>query len=336
MASFSPSHAFFSRTEVCARTPEVVGWVVALQEAKKKKTKTVEREVERWDRINEQKAIWLRPREEITEKEYEDFYKSVTKDWSEPLVHMHFSAEGEAEFKALLYIPKRSPADIFSQYFGKQTSIKLYVRRVLVADVFDDMLPKYLHFVRGVVDSDDLPLNVSREQLQQHNVLGIISKKLVRKTLETVRKMFLDANKKREEQQKQLEETSEEQEKEKIKKEMQQPSLYDQFYKEFGRNLMLGCYEDDENRLKIAKVLKFYSNTSPTEPISLEAYVSRMKEGQPAIYYAAGETAQQLLSQPQMQFFTKKGYEVLFLLEAMDEPCIQRLGDFDGQADRRA
>lgn len=281
--------------------------------------------------MNQQKAIWLRPKEDITEKEYNDFYKSLTKDWSEPLVHMHFSAEGEVEFKALLFIPKRSPADVFTQYFGKQTSIKLYVRRVLVADVFDDMLPKYLHFVRGVVDSDDLPLNVSREQLQQHKILDIISKKIVRKTLDTIRKMYLDGKKAKDELQQQLEETEEEDKKKEIKKQMNEPSDFTNFYREFSRNLMLGCYEDDANRSRIAKVLQFYTNKSIKEPVSLETYVQNMKEGQTSIYYAAGDSMDQLMSQPQMQIFKKKDYEVLFLLESMDEPCVQRLADFDGE-----
>ncbi|KAL8434089.1 hypothetical protein Efla_001561 [Eimeria flavescens] len=297
---------------------------------KKPKTKTVEKEVHEWEQVNQQKALWLRPKEEITEKEYTDFYKSLTKDWSEPLVHMHFSAEGEVEFKALLFIPKRSPADVFTQYFGKQTSIKLYVRRVLVADVFDDLLPKYLHFIRGVVDSDDLPLNVSREQLQQHKILDIISKKMVRKTLDTIRKMYLDGKKHKEELKQQLEEAAEDK-KQEIQKQLAEPSDFDNFYKEFSRNLMLGCYEDDANRSRIAKVLQFYTSKNREKPVSLETYVQNMPEGQTSIYYAAGDNLEQLLSQPQMQIFQKKGYEVLFLLESMDEPCVQRLAEFDGK-----
>lgn len=300
-------------------------------EQKKPSTKKVEVEETSWELVNEQKALWLRPKEDISEKEYSDFYKSLTKDWSEPMVRMHFSAEGEVEFRALLFIPKRSPADVFTQYFGKQTSIKLYLRRVLVADVFDELLPKYLHFVRGVVDSDDLPLNVSREQLQQHKILGIISSKIVRKTLETVRKMYMDAKKHREELQRQLTEADDEDKKKSLQKQIDEPSDFDKFYKEFSRNLMLGCYEDDVNRSRIAKVLQFYSSSNPTTPISLETYVQNMPEGQTAIYYAAGDSIEQLTSQPQMQFFKKKGFDVLFLLESMDEPCIQRLGDFDGQ-----
>lgn len=301
------------------------------EKEKKPKTKTVEKEVQEWEQVNQQKAIWLRPKEEITEAEYTDFYKSLTKDWSEPLIHMHFSAEGEVEFKALLFIPKRSPADVFTQYFGKQTSIKLYVRRVLVADVFDDLLPKYLHFVRGVVDSDDLPLNVSREQLQQHKILNIISKKIVRKTLDTIRKMYLDSNKSKEELQKKLEAETDEDKKKEIQKKMDEPSDFTKFYREFSRNLMLGCYEDDANRTRIAKVLQFYSSHNTREPVSLEKYIQNMPEGQTSIYYAAGDNLDHLMTQPQMQIFAKKGYEVLFLLESMDEPCVQRLGDFEGK-----
>ncbi|KAL8446500.1 hypothetical protein Emed_004954 [Eimeria media] len=300
-------------------------------EEKKPKTKTIEVEEQHWERVNEQKALWLRPKEEITPKEYADFYKSLTKDWSEPLVYMHFSAEGEVEFKALLFIPKRSPADVFSQYFGKQTSIKLYVRRVLVADAFDDLLPKYLHFIRGVVDSDDLPLNVSREQLQQHKILDIISKKIVRKTLDTIRKMYVDSRKKREELEKEREAETDEEKRKDLSKQLDQPSEFDNFYKEFSRNLMLGCYEDDNNRSRIAKVLQFFSSKHQTKPISLETYVQEMPEDQNAIYYAAGESMQQLLSQPQMQYFQKKGYDVLMLLESMDEPCVQRLTEFEGK-----
>ncbi|KAL8427960.1 hypothetical protein ACSSS7_007450 [Eimeria intestinalis] len=301
------------------------------KKTEKKKTKTIEVEEQNWERVNEQKALWLRPKEEITSKEYADFYKSLTKDWSEPLVHMHFSAEGEVEFKALLFIPKRSPADVFSQYFGKQTSIKLYVRRVLVADAFDDLVPRYLHFVRGVVDSDDLPLNVSREQLQQHKILDIISKKVVRKTLDTIRKMYVDSRKKKEELEKELERETDEEKRKNLTKQIEEPSEYDNFYKEFSRNLMLGCYEDDINRSRIAKVLQFFTSKHQEKPISLETYVQHMPSDQNAIYYAAGESMQQLLSQPQMQYFQKKGYDVLMLLESMDEPCIQRLTEFEGK-----
>ncbi|KAL8442011.1 hypothetical protein Emag_006718 [Eimeria magna] len=318
--------------DLIGRYSQFMAYPIFLRVTKKeKKTKTVEVEEQRWERVNEQKALWLRPKEEITPKEYADFYKSLTKDWSEPLVQMHFSAEGEVEFKALLFIPKRSPADVFSQYFGKQTSIKLYVRRVLVADAFDDLLPKYLHFIRGVVDSDDLPLNVSREQLQQHKILDIISKKIVRKTLDTIRKMYVDSRKKREELEKELEAETDEEKRKDISKQLDQPSEYENFYKEFSRNLMLGCYEDDNNRTRIAKVLQFYSSKHQDKPISLETYVQNMPGDQNAIYYAAGESMQQLLSQPQMQYFQKKGYDVLMLLESMDEPCVQRLTEFEGK-----
>ncbi|EPR56593.1 putative heat shock protein 90 [Toxoplasma gondii GAB2-2007-GAL-DOM2] len=298
----------------------------------KPKTKKVEKKKDEWEQVNTQKAIWLRPKEEIEEKEYNEFYKSVSKDWSDPLAHIHFSAEGEVEFKALLYIPKRAPSDIYSNYFDKQTSVKVYVRRVLVADQFDDLLPKYLHFVKGVVDSDDLPLNVSREQLQQHKILNVISKKLVRKTLDTMRKLSVDALKEREEMEKELEQEEDEAKKKELQKKLKEKSVYERFYDEFSRNLKLGCYEDDTNRNKLLKLLRFHTSKSgPERSVTLESFVAKLPENQPNIYYAAGESAEQLMKAPEMQIFLKKDIEVLFLLEAMDEPCIQRVMDFEGK-----
>ncbi|PFH32903.1 putative heat shock protein 90 [Besnoitia besnoiti] len=302
------------------------------KEEEKPKTKKVEKKKEEWEQVNTQKAIWLRPKEEIEEKEYAEFYKSVSKDWSDPLTHIHFTAEGEVEFKALLFIPKRAPSDIYSNYFDKQTSVKVYVRRVLVADQFEDLLPKYLHFVKGVIDSDDLPLNVSREQLQQHKILNVISKKLVRKTLDAMRKLSLDSIKEREEMQKELEKEEDAQKKEALEKKMKEKSVYEKFYDEFARNLKLGCYEDDTNRTKIIKLLRFHtSKTGADQTTTLESLVSKMPENQPNIYYAAGDSFEQLMKAPEMQIFLKKDIEVVFLLEAMDEPCIQRVTDFEGK-----
>ncbi|PHJ25394.1 heat shock protein 90 [Cystoisospora suis] len=298
----------------------------------KPKTKTIEKKKEEWEQVNTQKAIWLRPKEEITDKEYVEFYKEVSKDWSEPLTHIHFAAEGEVEFRALLYIPKRAPMDSFSSYFGKQTSVKVYVRRVLVADKFDELLPKYLSFVKGVVDSDDLPLNVSREQLQQQKILSVISKKLVRKTLEAMRKLSLDAQKERQELQKEMEEEEDATKKEELKKQLNQKGVYDKFYDEFSRNLKLGCYEDDANRTKILKLLRFHTSKSgPDASVPLESIVTALPENQPNIYYASGDSIDQLMKAPEMQIFLKKDIEVLFFTEPMDEACIQRVNEFEGK-----
>merc|ERR1712230_87842 len=155
------------------------------EEEKKPKKKTVYE----WEQVNTQKAIWLRAKEDVTEEEYNEFYKGLSKDYLDPLAYTHFNAEGEIEFKSILFLPKKAPFDMMDNYWQKKSEIKLYVRRVLVADKFEDLLPRYLNFVRGVVDSDDLPLNVSREQLQQSKIMKVISKKLVRKVLELMKKL---------------------------------------------------------------------------------------------------------------------------------------------------
>eukprot|EP00070_Physeter_catodon_P015693 XP_023973860.1 endoplasmin homolog [Physeter catodon] len=301
------------------------------KESDKPKTKTVSKQVDEWEQVNTQKAIWLRPKEDITQEDYDNFYKSITKDWSESLAHIHFTAEGEVEFKALLYIPKRAPSDIYSSYFDKQTNIKVYVRRVLVADQFDNILPKYLHFIKGVVDSDDLPLNVSREHLQQQKILNVISKKLVRKTLETLRKLAVDSEKDRENMKKELAETEDEEKKKELEKSLKEKSLYDRFYDEFARNIKLGCYEDDANRNRLVKLMRFYTSKSVDEMVPIETIVANMPENQQNIYYAAGDSVEQLMKSPEMQIFLKKGIEVLLFTESMDEPCIQRVLDFDGK-----
>merc|ERR1711953_1288800 len=153
------------------------------KDAPKKKT------VFEWEQVNTQKAIWLRAKEDVTEEEYTEFYKSISKDYLDPLAYTHFNAEGEIEFKSILFLPKKAPFDMMDNYWTKKSEVKLYVRRVLVAEKFEDLLPRYLNFVRGVVDSDDLPLNVSREQLQQNKIMKVISKKLVRKVLELMKKL---------------------------------------------------------------------------------------------------------------------------------------------------
>merc|ERR1711933_661345 len=156
------------------------------EEEKKAPTKKT---VYEWEQVNTQKAIWLRAKEDVTEEEYNEFYKSISKDYLDPLAYTHFNAEGEIEFKSILFLPKKAPFDMMDNYWTKKSEVKLFVRRVLVAEKFDELLPRYLNFVRGVVDSDDLPLNVSREQLQQNKIMKVISKKLVRKVLELMKKL---------------------------------------------------------------------------------------------------------------------------------------------------
>merc|ERR1739845_171791 len=190
------------------------------EEEKKAPTKKT---VFEWEQVNTQKAIWLRSKEDVTEEEYNEFYKSISKDYLDPLAYTHFNAEGEIEFKSILYLPKKAPFDMMDNYWQKKSEVKLYVRRVLVAEKFDELLPRYLNFVRGVVDSDDLPLNVSREQLQQNKIMKVISKKLVRKVLELMKKLAKeeesgdDEEKKKEKKKKKKKKEDEEEKKEEKK-----------------------------------------------------------------------------------------------------------------------
>merc|ERR1711990_923391 len=225
------------------------------EEEKKPKKKTVfERE-----QVNTQKAIWLRSKEDVTEEEYNEFYKSISKDYLDPLAYTHFNAEGEIEFKSILFLPKKAPFDMMDNYHTKKSEVKLFVRRVLVADKFEELLPRYLNFVRGVVDSDDLPLNVSREQLQQNKIMKVISKKLVRKVLELMKKLAKEEEGEDDDEEKEDGDDEEKEEKEEKKEEEKkdkkdEESTWAKFYKEFNKNLKMGCYEDDSNRSKISKL----------------------------------------------------------------------------------
>ncbi|XP_048863044.1 endoplasmin [Brienomyrus brachyistius] len=271
------------------------------EEKDKPKTKKVEKTVWDWELMNDIKPIWQRPAKEVEEDEYKAFYKTFSRDTDEPLSYIHFTAEGEVTFKSILFVPATAPRGLFDEYGSKKNDfIKLFVRRVFITDDFHDMMPKYLNFVRGVVDSDDLPLNVSRETLQQHKLLKVIRKKLVRKTLDMIKKI------------------AEEQYNEK-------------FWKEFGTNIKLGVIEDHSNRTRLAKLLRFQTSHSETIPSSLEQYVERMKEKQDKIYFMAGTSRKEAESSPFVEKLLKKGYEVIYLTEPVDEYCIQALPEFDGK-----
>merc|ERR1711981_1346959 len=290
-------------------------------EEEKKPTKKT---VYEWEQVNTQKAIWLRAKEDVTEEEYNEFYKTVSKDYLDPLAYTHFNAEGEIEFKSVLFLPKKAPFDMMDNYWTKKSEIKLYVRRVLVAEKFEDLLPRYLGFVRGVVDSDDLPLNVSREQLQQNKIMKVISKKLVRKVLELMKKLA------KEDESGEDEDEDEDEEKE-DKKDKDEESTYAKFYKEFNKNLKMGCYEDDSNRSKLSKLLRFKTTKSEDKEISLDTYLDRMAESQESIYYMSGESMETMNKAPSLQIFKKKDLEVLMLSDHLDEPCIQKLADYEGK-----
>merc|ERR1711959_128986 len=295
------------------------------EEEKKPKKKTVFE----WEQVNTQKAIWLRAKEDVTEEEYNEFYKTVSKDYLDPLAYTHFNAEGEIEFKSVLFLPKKAPFDQMDNYWTKKAEVKLYVRRVLVADKFDELLPRYLNFVKGVVDSDDLPLNVSREQLQQSKIMKVISKKLVRKILELMKKLAKEEDSGDEDEDEEKEDKEDEDGEEKDKKD--EESGWSKFYKEFAKNLKMGCYEDDSNRSKLSKLLRFQTSKSEGKEISLDKYLDRMAESQESIYYMSGESLDIMGKAPAMQIFKKKDLEVLMLEDHLDEPCIQKLADYEGK-----
>jgi len=301
-------------------------------EDSEKKSKPKKKTVFEWEQVNTQKAIWLRAKEDVTEEEYNEFYKTISKDYMDPLAYTHFNAEGEIEFKSIMFLPKKAPFDMSDNYWTKKSEVKLFVRRVLVADKFEELLPRYLNFVRGVVDSDDLPLNVSREQLQQNKIMKVISKKLVRKILELMKKIAKEEETGEEEDEDEEEKDDEEVEKKEEKKEVaEEDGLWSKFWKEFNKNIKMGCYEDDSNRSKLSKLLRFSTTKSDGKEISLDKYLDRMQESQESIYYMSGESKDIMLKAPSLQVFKKKDLEVLMLADHLDEPCLQKLADYEGK-----
>merc|ERR1712194_283767 len=304
------------------------------EEKEEEEKKPTKKTVYEWEQVNTQKAIWLRAKEDVTEEEYNEFYKGISKDYLDPLAYTHFNAEGEIEFKSILFLPKKAPFDMMDNYHTKGSEVKLYVRRVLVADKFEELLPRYLNFVRGVVDSDDLPLNVSREQLQQNKIMKVISKKLVRKILELMKKLAKEEESGDDDEDEEKEDGEDKEEKNEAdekKDKSDEEGQWTKFWKEFNKNLKMGCYEDDSNRSKLSKLLRFRTTKSEEKEISLDKYLDRMQESQESIYYMSGDSVETMKKAPSLQIFQKKDLEVLMLDDHLDEPCLQKLADYEGK-----
>lgn len=298
---------------------------VKLEEDDEDKVKTSKKtETERyWEIINKEKPLWLRPKEDVTPAEYSAFYKTLTHSRGEPLAYTHFVGEGEVEFKSIIYIPSVEGVDAWGGYFSaKQHAIKLYARRVLVADAFYEVLPKWLNFIKGVVDSDDLPLKVDRESLSQDRVMRVITRKVIGKFFDLLKKMVKEDNEALAEHKK----ATEEAEKKGVAAPSPPATNYTRFWDSFQKGMWVGCVEDDSNRAKIVDLLRFHSTkTGLNETISLSEYVARMPESQKSIYYISLDNYDGAMASPHVQIYKKKDYEVLILMEPLQEPCLERV-----------
>lgn len=250
--------------------------------------------------LNSMKALWARSRDEVSDEEYHELYKHISHDWSDPLETLRMQAEGTFEYQALLFLPSRAPQDLFAREHRR--GVQLYVKRVFIMDHCEALLPEYLRFVKGVVDAQDLSLNVSREILQQDRQIQLMHRRLVKKVLSTIKEMMT-----------------------------QRPENYATFWGEFGRVVKEGLLSDHENRDAILRIASFPTTHDQEKPATLQQYVERMKEGQEHIYFMTGESRTAIENSPHMEAFRDKGYEVLLLTDPVDEVWVETVPEFDGK-----
>ena len=288
----------WSLRSLVSKYSDYVGYPIKIQKHRTKKDDAGnELEDITWDQVNQAKALWMRPKSEITETQYSDFYKHLTHDWQESLAHTHFKVEGTQEFVGLLYLPKRKPFDLMDP--RAKRGVQLFVKRVFILDNVDELLPSYLRFMRGIVDSDDLPLNVSRELLQDSAALKTIKKGLTKKVLDMLEELAKD-----------------------------KPEDYKTFFKEFGTVLKEGLAREAEGkeRERLVELLRF--ETTKEEFVSLDTYVGRMQEKQEAIYYIQGESKASLVTSPYLESLRSRGYEVFYMTDVIDEWAVKGIGDY--------